>query len=102
MVVGPGSSRNSIYIELGWEASTGRSGRLPAAAAGAEDLQCVADRGEAVLGRQPVGPALDCRSLDLDRGAAHAADEMVMVRPAAPPVELLAGRQAHRVDLAGV
>src|SRR5262245_21127595 len=70
--------------------------------AGSEHLKGVADIGEAVLAREPVGPPLDRRSLHLDRGATRAADQVVMVRPSAQPVQLLAAGQPHRVDLAGV
>ena len=49
-----------------------RAGRSPSAAgrAGAEDLQRVADVGEAVLGGDRAGPPLDGRALDLDGRAA--------------------------------
>jgi hypothetical protein len=57
----------------------------PAVAAGTEDLQRVADVGEAVLAGHPVGPLLDGRPGHLD-GAPSAAADQVVVLPAAPAV----------------
>ena len=50
-----------------------------AVGAGAEDLQGVAHVGEAVLGGDRLGPALDGRTLDLDGAAAAPADQVVVV-----------------------
>ena len=51
----------------------------PAVRTGAEDLQGVADIGEAVLVGHLVGPALNGGSGDLDRVPAVPADQVVMV-----------------------
>ena len=52
--------------------------------------QRVLDVGEAVLGAHLVRPALDRRALDLDGRTALAADDVVVVAGAAPPVQRLA------------
>ena len=70
--------------------------------AGPEDLQRVADVGEAVLGGDGAGPALDRRALDLDGRPAGAADEVVVVRVGAAAPDGLAVLVAQHVDLAGV
>ena len=70
--------------------------------AGAEDLQRVGDVGEAVLGGDRVGPALDGRPLDLDGRAALAADEVVVVRVRAAAVDRLAVLGPQHVDLAAL
>ena len=74
----------------------------PALRTGADDLQGVADVGEAVLTGDPVGPRLDRRPGDLDGAAAHPADQVVVVLGAAAAVERLAGVGADRVQLAVV
>ena len=76
--------------------------RRSAGAAGAEDLEGVADVGVAVGGGDGAGPLLHGRALDLDGGAAGAADQVVVVGGAAAAVDALAGLGAQRVDLAGV
>ena len=75
---------------------------LAAVRAGPEDLQGVAHLGEAVLGGDRPGPALDGRPLDLDGPAAAAADQVVVVGVGAAPVDRLAVLGAQHVDLAGV
>ena len=60
------------------------------------------DVGEAVLRGDPCGPALDRRVLDLDGAPAGAADQVVVVRAAAAPVDRLAVVGAQHVDLAVV
>ena len=55
-----------------------------------------------MLGRHRPGPALDGRSLDLDGGAAAAADEVVVVSVRAAPVDRLAVLRPQHVDLAGL
>ena len=76
--------------------------RRPAGGAGAEDLQGVADVGEAVLAGDPVGPLLDRRAGHLDGQPAAAADQVVVVLRAAAAVERLAGVGADGVQLAVV
>ncbi len=78
-------------------------GLLGAVAAGAEDLDGVADVTEAVLGGDLVGPLLDRRTLDLDGLAAGPAHQVVVVIVgAAPAVDGLAVAGAQHIDLAGV
>jgi hypothetical protein len=62
----------------------------------------VTDVGEAVFVGDPVGPPLDRGALHLDGQPAAAADQVVMVLRAAPPVQRLAGVGADRVELAVV
>src|SRR3954447_1313784 len=76
--------------------------RGAAVGAGAEDLQRVADVGETVLVGDPVGPLLDGGPGHLHGEPAAPADEVVVVLPAAAPVEGLAGVGAQRVELAVV
>src|SRR6185369_15622805 len=68
----------------------------------AEDLERVAHIGEAVFLGEPVGPPLHRGTLHLDGGAAGPADQVVVVRTAAQPVQLLPAGQSHGVDLARV
>ena len=89
------TDRPSAALVVG---STARS----AAAAGAEDLQVVADVAETVLGGDGVGPALDGRTGDLDGTAAAAADQVVVVAVGAAAVGGLAVRVPQRVQLAGL
>src|SRR4051794_33196524 len=60
-----------------------RVGYLAAVGAGADDLQGVADVGEAVLAGDPVGPRLDGGAGDLDGATTAAADQVVVVVGAA-------------------
>ena len=60
------------------------------------------DVDETVLAGDLVGPALDSRPLDLDRTAAGAADEVMVVARTALAVEDLAAVVAQRIDLGGV
>jgi zinc/manganese transport system ATP-binding protein len=62
----------------------------------------VIDLREARLPGNPRGPGLDLGPVDLLRRATHPADEMVMVRPAAPAIETLAVGGSEHVDLTGV
>ena len=76
-------------------ASRGRRGQVPKISSVWRDV------GEAVLGGDRAGPALDGRALDLDGRAALAADEVVVVRVGAAAVDRLAVLGAQHVDLAG-
>ena len=69
-----------------------------AAAADAEDLDRVADVGEAVLACDVGRPRLHVAALHLDRAAAHPAHQVVMVMLGAAPVHRLAGVGAQGVD----
>src|SRR3954451_10245628 len=73
-----------------------------AVAAGADDLQGVADLGVPVLGGDRPGPPLDGRTLDLDGGTARTADEVVVVGVGAPAVDRLAVVGAQDVDVTGL
>src|SRR5680860_1347626 len=77
-------------------------GSLHAGGTGSEDLQGVADVGEAVLGRDRVGPAFYGRALHLHRATAGPAHEVVMVCGAAPAVDGLAVLGAEHVDITAV
>ena len=55
---------------------------------------------EAVLGTDPLGPALDRRALDLHRAAALAAEQVVVVAGAAGAVDRLTLGGAQHVDRA--
>ena len=77
------------------------SHRRRAAAADAEDLDRVADVGEAVLACDFGRPRLDLAALHLDRAAAHPAHQVVMVMLGAAPVHRLAGVGAQGVDQPG-
>lgn len=57
---------------------------------------------EAVLSGEPIGPPLYGWTFHLYRRAAAPADQVMVVRPPASAVELLAGGQSHGVDLARV
>ena len=72
-----------------------------AASADAEDLDRVADIGEAVLARDVGRPRLDLTALHLDRAAAHPAHQVVVMVFRAAPVHRLAGIGAQGVDQAG-
>jgi len=71
--------------------------------AGAEQLERVLDVAEAVLARRRADPGLEVGALDLDRAAAPAADEMVVVTglPLAAPEQRLTARGAQGVQVAG-
>src|SRR6476469_3202462 len=71
-----------------------------AVGAGAEDLQRVVHFGEAVLGADPGRPRLDGAALDLDRAAAVAAHQVVVVTCRARAVDGLTVVGAQHVDLA--
>ncbi|KLL96565.1 hypothetical protein NJ76_02010 [Rhodococcus sp. IITR03] len=71
-----------------------------AIAAVAEDLDGVADVDEAVRLGHLVRPAFDLRAVHLDREAAVAAHEMVVVPGGAPPEQRLAAVGAQHVDAA--
>ncbi|CDZ92014.1 hypothetical protein RHRU231_910053 [Rhodococcus ruber] len=72
-----------------------------ALAAGAEDLDGVADVDEAVVLGHLVGPALDRGPVHLDGESARAAHEMVVVTGRAAPVDGLPAVGAQHVDGAG-
>ena len=89
-------------------ASLRQEGRRPDATASAlaggaepEELEGVADVGEAVLLDDRAGPPLHGGTLDLDRATAAAADEVVVVGVGAAAVDRLAGL-GEDVDLPGL
>ena len=67
-----------------------------------EELHHVGHVGEAVVLGGLGGPPLDARAVDLDRTAAAAADEVVVVTRSALAEEGLAVVGAQGVDLAGL
>ena len=67
--------------------------------AGPEDLQGVTDVGEPVRRRGRVRPPLHAGAVDLDRAAAGAADQVVVVALGAAPVGRIAAGGAQHVDL---
>src|SRR5690606_13300052 len=80
-----------------------RGGGVGAPRARAEQLDRVLDVDEPVGRAHLVGPRLDGRAVDLDRPAADAAHEVVVVlAPLAPPVEVLALLGAQHVDVPAV
>jgi hypothetical protein len=71
--------------------------------AGAHNLHGVRDVDEASLGSDLLGPTFDSSAGNLNRPAAHAAQQMVMVAgTAASAVKGLAFGRSHRVDKPGV
>jgi hypothetical protein len=68
--------------------------------AGAEDLEVVADFAEAVLLGNRIGPSLDGWSRDLDRTAADAADQMMVMPGRAATVRSLAVVGSDGVEVA--
>src|SRR5690606_26646201 len=73
-----------------------------AVATGADELGGVLDLDEVVLLRDPGGPALDDVPGQLDRGAALAADQVVVVAVRAAAVERLAVLDPQHVDVTGL
>ena len=67
-----------------------------------EDLQGVADVGEAVLGRHLVRPALDRGAVDLDCLAACPAHQVVVMGVAAGSVDALTILTDDDVDVTGL
>src|SRR5262245_54296308 len=90
----------SALAAASFRARSGGTHLLPigAVTADAEDLDGVADIGEAVLAGHLCGPRLDVTTLDFDRRATRAADQVVMVIVRAAAVHRLAGVGAQRVD----